>query len=177
MAPRLCLVEQISGCHQPHYMNYSLYLLSESFRSPGQYISLPVDWAVCNTLAVQLLTKGKVNARLPLGPTTGTCLLAHSLVSLFTAAKLSFVQTSDFLRTPISQHRMLAEAESYAYALPAVSGGQWLCGVVLGRCPPSPIDCCRMPGGTRGWGAWFVCGYNWMRCTQLKRLLFNVLQA
>lgn len=54
-------------------MNYSLYLLSESFRSPGQYISLPVDWAVCNTLAVQLLSKGKVNARLPPGPTTGAC--------------------------------------------------------------------------------------------------------
>lgn len=109
-------------------MNYSLYLLSEYFRSPGQYISLPLDWAVCNTLAVQLLTKGNVNARLPPGPTTGTCLLAHSLVSLLTAAKFNSVRHPTFGEPQFHSTECL-QTESYACSLPAVSGGQWWSGV------------------------------------------------
>ena len=99
MAPHLCLVKQISGCHQPHYMNYSLYLLSEYFRCSEQHISLPLAGAVCNTLAVCVLTKGNVSCRVRPGPDRGRSLLSGLLAQLAYSCK-----TRCWADTPLAEN-------------------------------------------------------------------------
>lgn len=101
MAPHLCLVKQISGCHKPHYMNYSLYLfLSTSdalnstflFLWPGQFV-IPLQsacWLRETWVAGFLLAL-----------TIGTHLLVGSLFSLLTAPS---GPTIPLLRTHILHH-------------------------------------------------------------------------
>lgn len=56
--------------------------LSEYFRCSEQHISLPLAWAVCNTPAVCMLTKGNMSSRIPSGPDHRYSLVSGLLVQL-----------------------------------------------------------------------------------------------